>query len=85
MCVGSIETVWSGRVTPPHRRNIAPQLHRPTAEISLARGAEAGRFNFGSTVILLLPAGAVRWYAGCGPETVVRMGEALADLNLPES
>jgi phosphatidylserine decarboxylase len=43
----------------------------------LARGAELGRFNMGSTVILLLPAGAVEWRQDLAPGRAVRMGEAL--------
>ena len=44
----------------------------------LARGAEMGRFLLGSTVVMLLPAGPLRfnpdWVAG----RPIRMGEAMA-------
>ena len=58
MLVSSMETVWSGVVTPPRGRKIT---HGDWSrhDIRLARGAEMGRFNMGSTVILLLPPGAV--------------------------
>ncbi len=43
-----------------------------------ARGAELGRFNMGSTVILLLPPGAPAWRPALANGVPVRMGEALA-------
>ena len=67
--VGSIETRWAGEVTPPRARMLtrmdyppadpfAPSADDPRAPITLARGEEMGRFNMGSTVIVLLPSGA---------------------------
>jgi phosphatidylserine decarboxylase len=58
MLVSSMETVWSGVVTPPRGRKIA-RGDWSRRDISLARGEEMGRFNMGSTVILLLPPAAV--------------------------
>lgn len=58
MLVSSMETVWSGVVTPPRGRKIT-RGDWSRHDINLARGAEMGRFNMGSTVILLLPPGAV--------------------------
>jgi phosphatidylserine decarboxylase len=43
---------------------------------SLARGAEVGRFNMGSTVVLLLPRGTAAWQ-GLSEGQAVRVGEAL--------
>ncbi|HMM76395.1 MAG TPA: archaetidylserine decarboxylase [Gammaproteobacteria bacterium] len=42
-----------------------------------ARGAELGRFNMGSTVILLLPKGAPAWRPDLANGVPVRMGERL--------
>lgn len=58
MLVSSMETVWSGVVTPPRGRKIT-RGDWSRRDINLARGDEMGRFNMGSTVILLLPPGAV--------------------------
>jgi phosphatidylserine decarboxylase len=58
MLVSSMETVWSGVVTPPRGKKIS-RGDWSRRDIRLARGAEMGRFNMGSTVILLLPPGAV--------------------------
>ena len=79
MLVSSIETVWSGVVTPPYGRKVA---HGDWSRrgIELQRGAEMGRFNMGSTVILLLPPGAVSSLEDFGPDDVVRMGMKLGRL-----
>ena len=58
MLVSSMETVWAGVITPPRGHHIA-RLDWSRRDIELDRGAEMGRFNMGSTVILLLPPGAV--------------------------
>ncbi len=58
MLVSSMETVWSGVVTPPRGRKIS-RGDWSRRGITLQKGEEMGRFNMGSTVILLLPPGAV--------------------------
>lgn len=75
--VGSMETVWSGRISPPHRR-IGISRYVPPAPVRLARGEEMGRFNMGSTVILLSGPGALHWSDALGPGTSLRMGEGIA-------
>ncbi len=55
--VSSVATVWDGLVIPPY----APSIRRKSfagRNITLERFAEMARFNMGSTVIVLLPAGA---------------------------
>lgn len=41
------------------------------------RGAEIGRFNLGSTVVVLFPAGEVEWDVGLEPGRKLRVGEAI--------
>jgi len=55
---------------------------RPSGGAALwqARGAELGRFNMGSTVILLLPPGMVRWDSWLRPGSPLRVGESLGAL-----
>jgi phosphatidylserine decarboxylase len=79
--VGSMSTVWHGEVTPrsPRRRADLP-LEAARAGLTLERGAEAGRFNMGSTVILLLPPGRSSWAAPLAPGSPVRVGERLGTL-----
>lgn len=76
--VGGIETVWGGRLTPPHSREDGPFPYVPMTPHALGRGDEMGRFHMGSTVILLAPRGALRWLDGLAPGQAVRLGEALA-------
>ena len=78
--VGSLETLWGG----PVAASLNPRVWRYPADgaaLRLERGEELGRFNLGSTVILLFPGGRVRWRAGLGPGDPVRMGQRLADLD----
>ncbi|MGQ0501258.1 MAG: archaetidylserine decarboxylase [Panacagrimonas sp.] len=77
--VGSMETVWAGQITPPHRRSGIVRW-RPRAPVQIGRGEEMGRFNMGSTVVLLAPAGAVNWMSGIRAGSAIRMGARLADL-----
>jgi phosphatidylserine decarboxylase len=76
--VGSIETVWNGRITPPHGHEAG--AYSPMSPVVLMRGRELGRFNMGSTVILLTPPGMVAWRPHLAPGTPVRMGLALGEL-----
>lgn len=79
LCVGSIETVWHGEVTPGGGRRVLDlPLDTSRAPLELPRGAELGRFNMGSTVILLLPRDRATWLPALGPGSVVRCGETLA-------
>lgn len=77
MLVGSIETVWAGEVTPPRGRDIRRWYYDDESGIELARGAEMGRFNMGSTVIVLLPDNAVRWSPELRSDSRIRVGQTL--------
>lgn len=72
--VGSMTTVWSGDITPAARR-VVTRLASPAE--TLDKGAELGRFNMGSTVILLFEPGRVRWEAWLKAGTVVRLGQRI--------
>jgi phosphatidylserine decarboxylase len=75
--VGSMSTVWHGDVE-PLRRDGSTALDVPGGPAGvLDRGAEMGRFNMGSTVILLLPPGAGRWASGLQPGQTLRLGDNL--------
>lgn len=74
--VGSLETVWAGRVTPPHQRG-EPAHYMPMKPVILDRGEELGRFNMGSTVILLTAPGAVEFDSALVSGKTLRMGEAI--------
>lgn len=51
--VSAIDTVWAGSVTPPSKSKVIHTTYKDV-DITLAKGAEMGRFNLGSTVILLM-------------------------------
>lgn len=77
--VSSIETVWHGVVTPPtiktlrtwHYENNAPKL-----EI----GAEMGRFNMGSTIIVLFEKDKMAWNADFNSGKTVKVGEKIGQI-----
>ncbi len=75
--VGSMATVWAGDITPAARRVIT-QL--PPQTVTLEKGAELGRFNMGSTVILLFEPQRVRWLANLESGVAVRLGQSIGAL-----
>ncbi len=75
--VSGVETIWRGVEIPPYARSIVRHAYGDAHPVRLARGAEMGRFNMGSTVIVLLPPG-FALEAALGPESPVRMGQRLA-------
>lgn len=80
--VGSVGLVFAGDVTPtrPRRGRL---LDVPAQSLTLERGAELGRFNMGSTVIVLLPRGSCAWDEAFQPGRVVRMGAPIGLLTMP--
>jgi phosphatidylserine decarboxylase len=74
--VGSMATVWHGDVTPRRPRTVTALPLPPEAESFRARGAEIGRFNMGSTVVLLFAPGKVA-LADIAPGTTMRLGMEL--------
>jgi phosphatidylserine decarboxylase len=80
--VGSVGLVWAGDVTPTRPRR-ARLLEVPAEPLVLERGAELGRFNMGSTVIVLLPRGRAAWLASFAPGRAVRMGAPIGRLCPP--
>lgn len=76
--VAAIETAWSGLVTPPRGRRVTRWSYEAGDAPRLGKGEEMGRFNMGSTVIVLAPAG-YRWLQRHMPGNRIRVGEALAE------
>jgi phosphatidylserine decarboxylase len=78
--VGSIETTYAGEVNPPPaRRGTLRTVDRGVGR-SFARGEELGRFNMGSTVVLMLGNKAARIRGGLVPGGTLRLGQLLASL-----
>jgi phosphatidylserine decarboxylase len=76
--VSSIETTWHGVVTPPRRLKI--QRWSEIKNTSLFKAQEMGRFNMGSTVILLFPKNSIEWNDNLKANTPVKMGQLLATI-----
>ncbi|QVL51137.1 MAG: phosphatidylserine decarboxylase [Thiocapsa sp.] len=75
--VGGIETVWAGEVTPARDRSRGANTGTGAGSVRLERGAEMGRFNLGSTVILLFEPGRVQLDETLAPGCKVRLGQRL--------
>ena len=77
--VASIETVWAGAITPPLGKRVCRWSYPDTGpqSIALDKGAEMGRFNMGSTVIMLFSKNTIVWDGAIRPEATVRMGSKL--------
>ncbi len=76
--VAAIETVWAGLITPPKGETITSKNFRGQ-NISLKKGEEMGRFNMGSTVILVFAEGAPEFSKRLTVDQSLIMGEALSD------
>lgn len=73
--VGSIDLVWAREVTRVRPRRVRP-IDVPDPPLALAAGDELGRFNMGSTVIVLFGNG---FELCCAPPShAVRVGDPLA-------
>lgn len=75
MLVSGMETVFHGEVTPPYARHIT-QLE-PKPDDMLKKGDEMGRFNYGSTVILLFPPDSMHFASDLAPGTALKMGQKI--------
>jgi phosphatidylserine decarboxylase len=75
--VGSIETVWCGEVNPPPRGRKSVRRIDRGAGLELAQGAELGRFNMGSTVILLFEPNRIEWSADLQPGAILQLGQTI--------
>lgn len=79
MNVAAIETVWHGLVTPPQRANMADWQYADQS-VFLEKGSEMGRFNMGSTIIVLLENPAA-WRTDIQAGDAVCMGQMLGQVS----
>lgn len=78
--VGSIETIWAGEITPPAAKEINTSIYPDSAGDKLEKGDEMGRFNMGSTVIVLFPERTAQWHQDRQAGSKVKMGQILGKL-----
>lgn len=75
--VGSMETVWAGQITPTTERVLTANTFEDS-DISLEQGEEMGRFNMGSTVILLFERDSIDWLESLDANKKITVGQLLA-------
>ena len=74
--VSSIETVWHGVVTPPSVTSVQTWDYKENAP-TLKIGEEMGRFNMGSTIIVLFANNKVQWDSEFVADKIVKLGEMI--------
>jgi len=74
--VSSIETVWHGVVTPPSVSSVQTWHYKENAP-TLKIGEEMGRFNMGSTIIVLFADNKVQWDGEFVANKIVKLGELI--------
>ncbi len=77
--VASIEAVWAGVVTPGRQRQMKNWRYAGS-DIQLLKGDEMGRFQLGSTVIVLMADPHMRWDDWMVPEQAILMGQSMGSL-----
>ena len=80
LLVSGVETVWSGVEIPDYADEVVRRDWRGQG-IVLERFAEMARFNYGSTVIVLLPPGVAELAPELQAEMAVKLGQKLATRN----
>ncbi len=75
--VGSMQTVWEGKITPEYQPTIQ-HWDYSDANLTFNKGDEVGRFNMGSTVVLLTPENQLPELGKIIAGTPIKMGEHLA-------
>lgn len=77
--VSSIETVSNGVITPPYASKVTDILVQ--GQNQYKKGDEMGRFNMGSTVIMLFPKGSIKFNAELKAGSPLKLGEKIGTLN----
>ncbi len=77
--VSSIETVWHGVVTPPSVSTVQSWQYQENAP-TLKIGEEMGRFNMGSTIIVLFGKDKAQWDSALIAEKAVKLGEQIGKI-----
>ena len=74
--VSSVETVWHGVVTPPSITSVQSWQYQDNAP-TLKIGEEMGRFNMGSTIIVLFGKDKAKWADEFEAGKTVKLGELI--------
>jgi phosphatidylserine decarboxylase len=76
-CVSRIKAAYDDVTT---HTGQPGKVHRYESPLEVEKGGELGRFEMGSTVILLFEPERVRWDERLQPEAVVRMGRRIGEI-----
>jgi phosphatidylserine decarboxylase len=76
--VGSMATAWHGVVNPPRPGQLREWRYEQE-DVRLKQGDELGRFLLGSTVVMLFPAGPLKFNPQWAAARPVRLGEVMAE------
>jgi phosphatidylserine decarboxylase len=71
-------------VTPPRLPQVR-EWRYDDRRIELRQGQEMGRFQLGSTVVMLFPPGELRFNAEWAPARAIRLGEVMATFDRAQS
>ncbi len=78
MFVSSMDTVWTGTITPPRAKQVTEvDISKPAHSFDIEKGEEMGRFNMGSTVILLFPKDCVSLNDRLSAGSTLRLGNGI--------
>ena len=77
LLVSGVETVWDGVAIPPYASRVQARDWAGEPPIHLERFAEMARFNYGSTVVMLLPAGVATLDDALVAGAAVRVGQRI--------
>lgn len=82
MLVASIETTWAGIITPklrfPFQRKRVRRWDYKNENRQFQRAEEMGRFQFGSTVIMLCEKDQLTWSEALKVNEVIKLGQTIA-------
>lgn len=76
--VSSMETVSNGVITPPYAGEVNDL--KPIGKTDYVKGDEMGRFNMGSTIVLLFPPNSIEFDAELKAGSAVKLGQSIATL-----
>jgi phosphatidylserine decarboxylase len=76
--VAAIETVWDGLVTPPKGKKISRKSYEK-GDVTLDKGDELGRFNMGSTIVMLMESKDPKIGEFLKEGLPLKMGQAFSD------
>jgi phosphatidylserine decarboxylase len=77
-CVSRIHAAYDSVVTHTNAPLLVKTYDRP---LPIARGAEIGMFEMGSTVIMLFEKNKLRWEPSLAPDVPVRLGQRIATVS----